>query len=443
VDQKLKHLGELRSIQCLWKLKLRNNIDIFNPESPKRYKNMVTIILLNWKRSENLKEIIKSLRSQTVPVEIFLWNNNKEDTYQYDVDLQINSSKNLMCWPRWFLTTYTSNEYIAVMDDDIIMKDDNVLGDCLEYVNRVDVGIGYTGVILNDDKNYWKSKHVLRPDRDNDLSVDIIKGRFMFLKKSLIGNVEMIPKIIHEDNRIEDDILISSKLKNKIIPKLLHNRFKDLKSNDALYSQKNHKRSRTDVTNLLFGGDIAFMCIPKNACMCLSQFTKINNIKNYSHNRGENKSERRIKDLKSHGMIFCVLRDPVDRVISAYNYLSKGGMNGLDEKDWRDYCSNYSNLEDFILHGLELARDEQIHFHTQSSWLVDENDNIPKSKIEFINFINLEKEIYAFSKKYGFNFLKLEKINSSIGGGVELSENCLNKIRSLYEEDYNLISEVL
>jgi GT2 family glycosyltransferase len=212
---------------------------------------MVTVILLNWKRSENLKEIIKSLRSQSIPVEIFLWNNNKEDTFQYDVDLQINSSKNLVCWPRWFLSTYASNEHIAVMDDDIIMSDDNVLKDCLDYVKNKDTAIGYTGVILNENKDYWKSRHVILPSM-GDTKVDIIKGRFMFLNKSFISNLKMTPKIIFDQHKIEDDIIISKELNEKIIPDFLRGRFTNLTSNDALSNSRGHRERRSIVTEEMF-----------------------------------------------------------------------------------------------------------------------------------------------------------------------------------------------
>jgi len=64
--------------------------------------NKATAVLLNWKRPDNLKELISSIRSQSVPIEILLWNNNPDDKTRYDVDIQVDSSTNLMCWPRWF-----------------------------------------------------------------------------------------------------------------------------------------------------------------------------------------------------------------------------------------------------------------------------------------------------------------------------------------------------
>jgi glycosyltransferase involved in cell wall biosynthesis len=211
---------------------------------------MITVILLNWKRPENLKEIILSIRSQTVPVEIFLWNNNKDDTFQYDVELQINSSKNLKCWPRWFLVNYSNCEYICIMDDDLIITDGNVFEECISYVKEHDVSIGRHGIILNEDKSYWKSPHYSPSDKD--INVDILKGRFMFSTKNHLIGLEMFPKISFQDCRIEDDIIISSKLERKIIPSFLKDRFNEMVENDALYHQLSHEEARTETTKKYF-----------------------------------------------------------------------------------------------------------------------------------------------------------------------------------------------
>jgi hypothetical protein len=59
---------------------------------------LATALLSSYERQDNLRKIIDNLRKQSVDVDIFLWNNNPEDKTEYPVELQINSSKNLMCW---------------------------------------------------------------------------------------------------------------------------------------------------------------------------------------------------------------------------------------------------------------------------------------------------------------------------------------------------------
>jgi len=179
-----------------------------------------TALLLNWRRSENLIKIIKKLKSQTCNIEIFLWN-NANDTIQYDVDLQIDSGKNLMCWPRWTLASLANSDCIFTLDDDFIIKDDYVIEDCLNYCEKNDCSLGYIGVILNDHKDYWKSEHIGKPEKNRDISVDILKGRFIFTKKAYLKDIPFLPKRFEDKNRIEDDIIISSFLETKIIPSFL------------------------------------------------------------------------------------------------------------------------------------------------------------------------------------------------------------------------------
>ena len=217
-----------------------------------------TALLLNWKRSDNLKIIIESLRSQSISIEIFLWNNNIEDNNKYNVDLQINSEKNLMCLPRWFMGTYASSEYIFSLDDDLIFNDSNVVEDCVNFIGDDEIAIGKTGVILNEEKNYWESKHILNPDPHKNISVDIIKGRFLMCSKKHISKISLnSPNNVHFTNpRIEDDIIVSSKFNNKQIPSFLYKRFKELPENGvSLYRNVNHRESRIQTTNKYFNGN--------------------------------------------------------------------------------------------------------------------------------------------------------------------------------------------
>ena len=62
-----------------------------------------TAILLNYKRPENMAEVITSIRMQQPAVDIWLWNNNQQDARVYDVDQQFNASSNFVCWPRWLI----------------------------------------------------------------------------------------------------------------------------------------------------------------------------------------------------------------------------------------------------------------------------------------------------------------------------------------------------
>jgi hypothetical protein len=212
----------------------------------------ITALLLSWKRQKNLEKIIHILKNQTVPINIFLWNNNKLDTKNYDVDLQINSSINLMCSARWLMANYSKSDFYFSLDDDIVFKDNDVIKDCYNFsTENNNCAIGYSGVILNSTKNYVESQHITANKLYN-YNVDIIKGRFLFLSKDDLKKTNFFKYEKLDNFRIEDDIIISSNIKNKIIPSFLNNRFIELFSNDSLYKQKDHWFSRIKTTQEYF-----------------------------------------------------------------------------------------------------------------------------------------------------------------------------------------------
>ena len=214
-----------------------------------------TALLLNWERPENLHRIIESLRAQSVPIEIFLWNNNPEDKTRYDVDLQIDASKNLMCWPRWWMANYASSEYIFSLDDDLMFSDPDVVKDCVEFSKENDCAIGGFGMRLRN-RHYQKGQRVMpRPDRD--ISVDILMGRFVLLKKNGLDKLAMRPTIDATSNcpRIEDDIVLSSCLPKRMVPALLHRRLINLhEGNSALCHSEDHYPFRERYARAYFGG---------------------------------------------------------------------------------------------------------------------------------------------------------------------------------------------
>ncbi len=206
----------------------------------------VACILLNWKRPDNLKIIIEDIRNQSADIDIYLWNNNKDDKTEYDVDHRIDSSDNLKCYPRWFLLNYVDADYAFVIDDDLTFSDHHVINDCLTKIPSDDTIIGLMGISLNSELMYYGSKHKV-VNQDQDSPVDIIKGRFMFFNVKYLKSLDL--PLFAKFDRIEDDIIVSSKAKYKILPSFLFGRFKELPEGDvALWKQPEHKRYRVFTT---------------------------------------------------------------------------------------------------------------------------------------------------------------------------------------------------
>jgi hypothetical protein len=121
---------------------------------------------------------------------------------------------------------------------------------------------------------------------------------------------------------------------------------------------------------------------------------------------------------------FAVSRNPYTRLYSAYTYLSKGGKEDIDLV-WRDlFLRKYSNFEDFVVNGLEIAVKRRAeHFIPQYLFITDE-------KLEVIcdylgKFEELDKVIHRLNKE-GIA-LNLQKSNAS--------ETALSDVNTLYTNE--------
>lgn len=213
-----------------------------------------TALLTSYNRQNNLIKIINCLKGQSESIDIFLWNNCDQDQTKYDVDLQINSSKNLMCLPRWFLANYAQSEFVFSLDDDVIPVDQHLMRDSIEYMqSNACSAIGHSGVQINNVSNEYKSqKHVV--PRSSDIEVDIIKGFFLFTRKNEINLPNTCSVCDYQQPRVEDDIIISSNLKReKIIPSFLKGRLRKMKGFEGgLHSCSDHYHSRTSAMRTHF-----------------------------------------------------------------------------------------------------------------------------------------------------------------------------------------------
>lgn len=184
---------------------------------------------------------------------------------------------------------------------------------------------------------------------------------------------------------------------------------------------------------------IQFLAIPKTGSISLKDFCVYNNIPIIWHRRDLNHTRERIYN---HDLLFCVLRNPVDRVISAYYFLKNGGINQMDKDEWNKYAAKFENINDFIEENLELVVKEQMHFRPQYKWLENMEREILFDKIEFLNFENLEQDLSDFQINHGLKPFKIEHKNKSRKDDVELTNESISKIEKIYYKDYELLNRL-
>jgi hypothetical protein len=207
----------------------------------------ITAIILNYRRPDNIPNLINSIRMQNCKIDIALWNNG--DWQQFDADLQINSTKNLFCLPRWYVAGMMDSDYVFFIDDDLMLVDNNVITTCVEEEKKHNCIIGYQGVQLAASPPFYTNGNHYK-NETTDTCVDVVKGRFMFMKRDLLTNLSLYFKFRKEMAKLPpaEDIYISMMTGGKhILPASLHNMFVDLPELDVgLRQTKDHYKSRND-----------------------------------------------------------------------------------------------------------------------------------------------------------------------------------------------------
>ena len=169
----------------------------------------VTVILLNWKRPENLPAVLDGLQMQAVRPRIWLWDNSPggaPEAVARRCDLVVRSNRNLGCFARWWLASRAATPYVCSIDDDFRLTDGRLLDDaveaCREKCPDGIVGIfGWKGIDgcgtggsptrAGPVIDYKQGRHV--NGATEDTNVDLVKGRFMVFRRDLLDRVPLRP----------------------------------------------------------------------------------------------------------------------------------------------------------------------------------------------------------------------------------------------------------
>ena len=138
-----------------------------------------------------------------------------------------------------------------------------------------------------------------------------------------------------------------------------------------------------------------FIHIPKTAGISL-----VNGIYGDVSNEGHRKVHfyKKIfgKKFKKF-FVFSFVRNPYDRLYSAYKFLQTGGMNIHDKNAYKQYLIGYKNFEDFIFNGLNnQIVNEIVHFKLQSEFICN---NYGEIIVDFVGkYENIDKDLSQLSK---------------------------------------------
>jgi len=180
-----------------------------------------------------------------------------------------------------------------------------------------------------------------------------------------------------------------------------------------------------------------FIHIPKAAGM--SVVSALYNADSSSHltwrdfyNSDKDKFEQYFK--------FSFVRNPFDRLCSAYRYLSNGGMNEIDLYWRKKYIEPYRDFEEFVNIGLEIAiKRKAEHFLPQHEFIYA---NCKTLKVDYLGrYETIDTDFEKICERIGV-YSKLPLKNDS-GRKKDFMKNFSsdmeNTVRKLYAIDFDLL----
>jgi len=212
----------------------------------------VTVVLLNWRRPENIVPVLRSLAVQTARPRVMIWDNGAGEAGPLQVRMPtgelvpvetvpivervVRPDANMGCFPRWWLAAACETEYVCSIDDDLALADARVLEDAISAQRGIcpDGIIGLFGVRLAEGKSYKDSRHYNGRVKA-DTRVDIVKGRFMLFPRRLL---ERVPLHVPGVEQAEDDLYVSLAISRArpdahLLPATLSGRWRRVGKEDA------------------------------------------------------------------------------------------------------------------------------------------------------------------------------------------------------------------
>lgn len=208
-------------------------------------KPLVTICLTNWARPQLTLELIESIKEQTVRCNVFLWNNGNPRKFS-GVNWQVDSNKNRICWPRWFMAFAAPTPFVCIIDDDVLLSKSTALEFALSSMLEADKAtiVGIAGVVLDAKATYRKSTHLGPMDvgRCRDTPCDVIKGMLMLMRtKSLVQNVKLgAPRAFREDDIAVCSMMSRGQLGKHICLRADTKHFASVAAANSLWKRKGH-----------------------------------------------------------------------------------------------------------------------------------------------------------------------------------------------------------
>ena len=202
---------------------------------------MLRLIILNYKRPDNVKKIVFSLKK--IFPKITIINNNPEYSLPYygnGVDV-INNQRNFFCMERWIRCFEYPEEFKLIIDDDILPSPQLIK-------NMLKSNLPITGIYGKRGVSFATSYNELE-DAWSVGNVDFLVGSIILVKQSVLNEIQTdLEKMGYPERG--DDIIVSYLIKRTFQTslKLTQGQFMFLPEGDVgLNKSKEHFTKRWNV----------------------------------------------------------------------------------------------------------------------------------------------------------------------------------------------------
>ena len=202
---------------------------------------MLRLVILNFKRPDNVKKIVFSLKK--IFPKITIINNNPEYSLPYygnGVDV-INNQRNFFCMERWIRCFEYPEEFKLIIDDDILPSPQLIK-------NMLKSNLPITGVYGKRGVSFATSYNELE-DAWSVGNVDFLVGSIILVKQSVLNEIQTdLEKMGYPERG--DDIIVSYLIKRTFQTslKLTQGQFMFLPEGDVgLNKSKEHFTKRWNV----------------------------------------------------------------------------------------------------------------------------------------------------------------------------------------------------
>lgn len=138
---------------------------------------------------------------------------------------------------------------------------------------------------------------------------------------------------------------------------------------------------------------------------------------------------------------FTFVRNPYDRLWSAFHFLKSGGLNEVDRRFSEKELKQYVDFESFVIGGLKQKEMlDWVHFKPQHSFVCDKNGALC---VDYVGKLEtIEKSFEEVCKILGSD-VPIEHHNKSRKTPRKISDESKSIIKLVYKKDFDLFYPTL